>query len=339
MDYEQKYKEALERARDMLSYKEVRREDMEYIFPELKESKDEKIRKAIYNALKYLETVQSWDFLDIDISDAYAWLEKQGEQIDIANKEYWRGYREGKKEILDKYAELEKQDKQNTNILWHDVSDEPEERREIFCEWSAHDDVCQGAVLHDVVFYHADTKIFWDGEQQIERVVRWAYVDEMLEKQGEQKLVDKVEPKFKVGDWIISHYNHVAHIKAIDEKNYFLSCDNGSCERLSIEYIDRNWHLWTIKDAKKGDVLANDHNILILKESVYDWYTNGTPYSVKAYCGIKPNGNFEIGIDNWSFCGTLHIHPATKEQRDLLFIKMKEEGYEWNKDKKKLIKL
>ena len=38
-----------------------------------------------------------------------AWLEKQDDQIDFANKEYWRGYREGKKEILDKYTEIEKQ--------------------------------------------------------------------------------------------------------------------------------------------------------------------------------------------------------------------------------------
>lgn len=53
----------------------------EIIFPELKESEDKKIRKAIYNAIKYLETEHSWDFLDdVDILDAYAWLEKQGEK-------------------------------------------------------------------------------------------------------------------------------------------------------------------------------------------------------------------------------------------------------------------
>lgn len=47
INYEQKYKEALERARDMMSYKEVRREDMEYLFPELKEPEDEKIKKLL----------------------------------------------------------------------------------------------------------------------------------------------------------------------------------------------------------------------------------------------------------------------------------------------------
>ena len=46
-----------------------------------------------------------------DIKDsayAIAWLEKQED----ANKEYWRGYKEGKQEIIDKYSELEKQGKQ-----------------------------------------------------------------------------------------------------------------------------------------------------------------------------------------------------------------------------------
>ena len=52
MDYEKKYKEALSKAKDMLSYKEVRREDMEYLFPELKDSDDEKIRKEIISFLK-----------------------------------------------------------------------------------------------------------------------------------------------------------------------------------------------------------------------------------------------------------------------------------------------
>lgn len=93
---------------------------------------------------------------------------------------------------------------------------------------------------------------------------------------------------------------------------------------------------WTIQDAKEGDVLANDHHILILKELVYDWSSNGTPYSVKAYCGIKPNGNFEIGKDNQCFCGTLHIHPATEEEKAILFQKIKATGYEWNPETKTL---
>ena len=71
MTYEQKYKEALERAKDMLSYKEVRREDMEYLFPELKESEDEKIRKELIEFTKTRGGFkQEW----------IAWLKKQSER-------------------------------------------------------------------------------------------------------------------------------------------------------------------------------------------------------------------------------------------------------------------
>ena len=44
-----------------------------------------------------------------DSADAITWLEKQNSNADNANNEYWRGYREGKQEVIDKYAELEKQ--------------------------------------------------------------------------------------------------------------------------------------------------------------------------------------------------------------------------------------
>ena len=103
MTIEQKakaYDEALERARAFNNGEDVDIEAgttfCEYIFPELKESEDERIRRAIYNALKYLESELSWDFLDdVDILDAYEWLEKQDEQKlteitkeEIINKAY-----------------------------------------------------------------------------------------------------------------------------------------------------------------------------------------------------------------------------------------------------------
>jgi len=57
----------------------ITRADVQDFFPELAESEDEKIRKAIYSALTYLERELSWDALgSVDILDAYAWLEKQG---------------------------------------------------------------------------------------------------------------------------------------------------------------------------------------------------------------------------------------------------------------------
>ena len=82
MNYEEKYKEALDLMKDCVPDENglvhVRPED---IFSELAETKDERIRKAILSGLKYLEAELGWDAVgNVDILDAYAWLEKQGEQ-------------------------------------------------------------------------------------------------------------------------------------------------------------------------------------------------------------------------------------------------------------------
>lgn len=70
MDYEKKYKDALERAK--------KGECLENIFPELKESKDERIRKALINVFS---THQGYEvFFGASGEDILAWLEKQGEE-------------------------------------------------------------------------------------------------------------------------------------------------------------------------------------------------------------------------------------------------------------------
>ena len=143
--------------------------------------------------------------------------------------------------------------------------------------------------------------------------------------------------KFKVGDWVVFN-GFTLYIKEV-VKGFYRTISKGGISNSYDWDIDNIARLWVIQDAKDGDVLANDHHILILKELVYDWSSSGTPYSVKAYCGIKPNGNFEIGKDNWCFCGTLHIHPATKEQRDALMKAMNDAGYVWDEKKKELREL
>lgn len=72
---------------------------IEPIFPELKESEDEMIRKRL---IRFVTNYMG----DIGKKECLDWLKKQNSNIDDANKEYWRGYREGKQEVIDKYAEL-----------------------------------------------------------------------------------------------------------------------------------------------------------------------------------------------------------------------------------------
>lgn len=155
-----------------------------------------------------------------------------------------------------------------------------------------------------------------------------------LEKQGKQ-LTDKVEPKFKVGDWVI--LNGVA-AKILDKQEYgFVGLDiDGKDFFCNYGHTDL-MRLWTINDAKDGDVLVNSKgNPFIFTGKFTTNYHNPI-----AYCGIGNKNKFIVCVLNWRFhwAEKKEVAPATQEQRDLLFKKMKEAGYEWNNEKKELKKI
>lgn len=81
-DYKQKYEQALERARDSFNYPDFPgfiRADV--VFPELKESDDERIRKALLNEFIHLQS-KGYKFAGLEGEEIITWLEKQGEKID-----------------------------------------------------------------------------------------------------------------------------------------------------------------------------------------------------------------------------------------------------------------
>ena len=113
------YDEAIRKAKDMLSYKEIRQEDIEYLFPELKENGDERIRKALKEY--FINSFQNNGvaaILGVHIKDILIWIEKQGEQKPAENSgkksedvieekdmtEYKKGFECGKQRVL-KYPE------------------------------------------------------------------------------------------------------------------------------------------------------------------------------------------------------------------------------------------
>jgi hypothetical protein len=184
-----------------------RAEDIENIFPEFQKPEEERIKDALIELVKCNERSGYTLLNNVSTSSMLAWLEKQGQSKKTSIWKHWKngicGNGEGKLVFLIKsgatyslssclsfecdYIELselenlmlEKQDKQNSNIIWHDVSEEPEEHREIFCEWKGYAD----NVWHDVAFYHLDDKAFWNGERPISDVIKWAYIDDMLKEQ------------------------------------------------------------------------------------------------------------------------------------------------------------
>ena len=88
MDYKEKYEMALERAKKFIEGNPLVQNLNTWIketFPELKESEDEKVRKALIENFKwfcgdYPETTKWGKDDNLLVKDIIAWLEKQGEQ-------------------------------------------------------------------------------------------------------------------------------------------------------------------------------------------------------------------------------------------------------------------
>lgn len=152
------------------------------------------------------------------------------------------------------------------------------------------------------------------------------------EKKQKQKPVNKVEPKFKVKDWIANRGGNPCYVESIFGDCYELWSCEGFKYTKPIININYNYHLWTIHDAKDGDVLVDSYS----KDSIIILYKGiDKERSILAHCGW--NGyNFSIKTNGLGYGGYL---PATKEQRNLLFQKIKEAGYEWDAEKKELKKI
>ena len=180
-----------------------------------------------------------------------------------------------------------------------------------------------------------------------------------LEKQGEQKIsvadfkakdwyvskvdgkihniyhsVDKVEPK--VGDWITDGDRNLFQIAKIDNEWYY--ADDG--DRVCFDVAHDYYHLWTIQDAKDGDTLCYKDEISLYKHDIKNCTKQETTFGGFVYhCCYDGKRFITDSLYSLTEQDKTDIHPATKEQRDLLFAKMKEAGYEWNAEKKELKKI
>lgn len=165
-----------------------------------------------------------------------------------------------------------------------------------------------------------------------------------------QKSSDKTETRFKVGDWVV--FVKSKSIYQVEKKeNYKYTLRHISGNLLYLPFSNEKLiREWTINDAKDGDVLAlswwEDKNLwekIIIFKKYHNEGVKGL-YSmpcVEGYGKTFKNGKIAFldeEVPYYSKTWTCNLHPATKEQRNLLFQKMKDAGYEWdgeNKDFKK----
>lgn len=257
------------------------------IFPELKESEGERIRKGIIRNLEYLAN-RAEGFVKDDLKEKIAWLENQAEQKSI----------------------------------WHNEDEEPKRGSLILLIMQSGTPIVAKIIEPKHTFNHGE---------------RWAYIDDLLEKQGEHKPADKIEPKFNfsVGQWIVATGKCVYLITKIDGFNVTLVDVDGNEYVFDTSSLE-DAHLWTIQDAKDGDVFATKKgNLFIYDKNRYD---NGLAYY---YVGLVNKELTIKGPHNMlGHFGELHsVFPATKEQRDTLMKAMADAGYTFDFEKKELKKI
>lgn len=138
--------------------------------------------------------------------------------------------------------------------------------------------------------------------------------------------------KFDVGDWIIKENYSAQQVIKLREESYILNGSISGIETLPKKYVENNYHLWTIRDAKAGDVLEYEGEVFIFKGAVFY-------HTVVYHCCYDgrrfiPHSVYSLLEDDFA-----NIHPATEGLRHLLFQKMHEAGYEWDAEKKELRKI
>lgn len=261
---------------------ETANEDQKYVlerlFPELKESYDEKIRKEIKDFFSRIMLGQE-NFLkeDYDWNAWIAWIEKQGDKDKLIKElgEYKVKYTQ---EVLSQ--QLEKQGEQSNS---------------------------------DVKDYNSIDPHF-------------------------VKPIDKVESKFKACDWIITNKKHIWYVDETPETTsylYRLINQYGKVEVAEFEVVDNVARLWTIQDAKDGDVLFTSstasHETFIFKSIDEKGYA-------ECYFACDSEDGFREG--KYHFIGrATNCKPATKEQRDQLEKAMADAGYAFDFEKKELKKV
>ncbi len=300
------------------------------MFPELKESEDERIKNEIINFIKANTITYSKRSCEIQMR-WIAWLKQRGEKIEpidgfnteferqvshlIASSinkdyEYTAGYVKWVADALLNYAkqEIEKQGEQKLPI-----EKLPSEMKTI------------------------GESLGFTTQEDCDRYNQMVTDHIMSDDKGEQNPADKVEPKFKVGDWIISDETHedwrICKITKVENGNYTIESIYGYKGYNTFVTFEKSYHLWTIQDAKEGDILIyGEEKRPFIFKGLIDKLHPGCPV---VYCGIDTIDNFIIASGK-SWWTDEEVQPATKEQRDLLFQKMEENGWEWDAYKKEL---
>lgn len=339
------------------------------MFPELIESEDERIRNEMLQIAKESEDSFYMVMTPNKRERLIAWLEKQhdpqitdAEMKEILRTEYEKGRTDAlaeqkctAEEVLIKAGLKPYKDGDQWCILLGDNIQEG------ICGFGDTIDDALYAFLNDLIksqkeqkptdkvvpkFKVGDTIKHLNGNVfHIARIDGTLYISDegatiSFGRENDWELIEQkpAEPKFKVGDFVIYNRfgkNKLYNIVKINERGYYVNMDdvpNGILDFKDEVFM----RLWTIQDAKDGDVLvSSDASYIVLFKELSCLEDNIDRF--KSYCHRFRKGTFwPIEDPSW---GCNAFHPATKEQRDTLFKAMADARYTFDFEKKELKKI
>ena len=343
-----RYDEALEKMKEIITTDNnptIPKEIGEHLFPELKESEDEKIRKELIDYINRLTVTPN----NIDRYNTWvAWLENIPYTIDHEKRE---GFHLGYK------AALEKQDEKSLTVDIDSMIEAYEHRlinQGNGVRNSPIVNMCVAAFKHGVEntldelhLKQGETSPILSnssniGKDEQKPTIEMKSAEESLGIDSEtyNEIVNDCifgenKPKFKVGDWVVNTVGDTNQVVKVLYDGYTLD-DNTF---ISNSWATEHYRLWTIQDAKGGDILFAKGSYF--KEYAFIYYGMTEDNVMSTYCGFDMvHNNFDTKLSRFGRMEDFDVvYPTTKEQRDLLFKKMKEAGYEWDADKKELNKI
>ena len=319
------YDEALKKASAAYKDKDKHlKATLERIFPELKESDDEKMRNFIINKLACLRaTDEKGSDRYEELTNAITWVENQDK------KEYaLKSFKDEDvckfMQYIEKLAKAYKLNLPNRSydifafakdvLVW--LEKKGEQKKQVHFPKFTFDDVLALQCCMETVKKVQEDKELYEQLNLIHSKIYDAYSSNT--EKINKKPTDKIEPKFKIGNWVVRG-DTIAQILDIQEQ-YYIGLDINGKDFVSSRFLnDDKIHLWTLQDAKDGNVLVNGSNIFI--------FHHIDNKRLMGYCHVNmDDGNLYNDIGrNECFCTIdAPITPATKEQRDILFKKIKE---------------
>ena len=317
----------------------------EEIFPELKENKDERIKKAIIEFFEAEDDNTTYSL--VRKKDIIAWLEKQGKE-EYALKSF-------KDEDVRKFMQyIEKQAKAYEFNLPNRSYDIYAFAKDLLVWLENQGEKAPSQTNERAWLYLVSDVLTWkDGigqylddprvQEFTKRLCNYyaqkLYNPSVLSNssktgKNERQSDDKIEPRFKVGDWVI--FTTSGNLYQVEKKGnyeYTLMNNHGCsfCLSFSNEELIREW---TIQDANDGDIIHFGTVTAIFKKYI------GREKCI-CYCSFCKDGGFEIPIENGedNVYGCYNATPATKEQRDVLIKAMNDAEYKWNTETNTLEKL